>query len=76
MMSNDSTIKQRKRDRLEERGNESGKSHYLALDVEGDEDLKEGYIVTFIILLVVTGNHTFQPDTHTNNFFSIILTKK
>lgn len=35
------------------------KKHYLALDVEGDEDLNEGYIFTFIVHLFFTGNHTF-----------------
>ena len=37
---------------------------YLTLDVEGDEDLKKGRIATFIVLLVVTGDHSFQPDAH------------
>lgn len=35
------------------------KTHYLTLDVEGDEDLNEGYIFTFIIHLFSSGNHAF-----------------
>lgn len=30
--------------------------------------MNEGCVVTFIILLVVTGNHTLQSDTHTKHF--------
>lgn len=44
---------------------EEEKTDYLALDVEGDEDLKEGCICIFFILLVITGSNTFHPDTHT-----------
>lgn len=47
---------------------------YFTLDVEGDEDLNEGCIFTFIHL-VVTGNHTFQPDTQVKKNHHIVVSK-
>lgn len=41
---------------------------YLTLDVEGDEEFKEGCL-TWFILLSNSGNHPFQPNIHTQQLW-------